>query len=82
MNGHLNVTGQPIVFEHGNLVLGVPVCRIITRKVNGRGFVDRVSVGDWVSIHWNWACDVLTSRQLFHLQQYTEQSLALANMAL
>lgn len=81
-NGSLNVAASPIVFEHGKLVLGAPVMRTVTRQVNGRGFVDDVGVGDWVSVHWNWACDVLTPRQLNHLKQHTQRSLTLANMAL
>jgi hypothetical protein len=81
-NGNLNVAVSPIVFENGKLVLGMPQLRTVTRQMNGRGFVNDAGVGDWVSIHWNWACDVLTLRQLNHLKQYTRQSLALANLAL
>lgn len=81
-NGNLNVNVTPIVFHDGKLELGAPELRTVTRQVNGRGFVDEVGVGDWVSIHWNWACDVLTPRQLTHLKLYTQQSLTLANMAL
>lgn len=82
MNGHLSVSAEPIVFENGRLVIGAPVLRTVTRQVNGRGFVNDVSVGDWVSIHWNWACDVLSPPQLLNLKQYTAQSLTLANKAL
>lgn len=88
-DGSLNVAVQPIVFEtypergaNRKLVLGTPQLRTVTRQVNGRGFVNDVGVGDWVSIHWNWACDVLTPRQLSHLQQHTHHALAVANLVL
>lgn len=88
-NGSLNVAVSPIVFEtrsddggHRKLVLGAPRTRTVTRQVNGRGFVNVVNVGDWVSIHWNWACDVLTPRQLENLKQHTARALTLANLAL
>jgi hypothetical protein len=81
-NGSLNVAVPPVVFQEGKLVLGAPQLRLVTRQVNGRGFVNQVGVGDWVSIHWNWACDVLTPRRLNQLKEYTAQSLALANRVL
>jgi hypothetical protein len=50
--------------------------------VLGKGFVDDVSAGDWVSIHWNWACEVLDGRQLANLEAFTLRHLALANRTL
>lgn len=81
-NGSLHVAVSPIVFQAGKLALGAPQLRTVTRQVNGRGFVDEVAVGDWVSIHWNWACDILTPRQRLQLEQHTRRSLALANLEL
>jgi hypothetical protein len=82
VNGSLQVSVQPLVFESGQLVLGAPQTRMVTRQMNGRGFVNEVYVGDWVSIHWDWACDVLNPRQLENLRRYTRESLTLANQAL
>lgn len=82
VNGSLQVNTQPIIFEEGHLSLAAPQTRSVTRRVNGHGFVNDVQPGDWVSIHWNWACDVLTARQLENLKQFTRQSLALANLVL
>jgi hypothetical protein len=78
----LNVAVAPVVFENGDLVLGPPRLRTVTHRLNGRGFVDKVAVGDWVSIHWNWVCDVLTLRQRKQLEHHTHHALALANLAL
>ncbi len=72
----------PIVFENGELVLGKPQTRTVTRQVRGRGFVDTVHTGDWVSVHWNWACDVLSPGQCRQLEQHTRHALALANLEL
>lgn len=47
----INVQVEPICFEAGRLVLGMPETRSINRQVNGRGFVDAAGPGDWVSIH-------------------------------
>jgi hypothetical protein len=35
--------------------------------------------GDWVSLHWEWVCDVLTERQVGQLRRYTEHHLAIVN---
>lgn len=78
----LAVMVAPIVFENGKLTLGAPQLRTVTRQVRGHGFVDHVCAGDWVSIHWNWACDVLSPRQLVQLERYTQHALALANLEL
>jgi len=78
----LHVAVPPIVFEHGKLALGTPELRTVTRRVSGHGFVDDVGVGDWVSIHWNWACDTLTPRRIKNLELHTRHALALANLEL
>ena len=45
----------------------------------GFGFTDDVAVGDWVSIHWGWACEVLDPPALGHLRRWSDHHLALAN---
>ena len=36
-------------------------------------------VGDWVSVHWGYVCEVLTLRQVRNLKYYTELAISLAN---
>jgi Family of unknown function (DUF6390) len=81
-NGLLMVDVQPVVFESGRLTLGAArLCRIV-REINQRGFVGAAQPGDWISIHWGWACDILSPRQLHNLRQHTLRHLALANQTL
>ena len=44
--------------------------------------VDGVQVGDFVSIHWNWVCEVLDAAALRRLMGNTRRYLALANQTL
>lgn len=81
-NGHLCVAVQPIVFAGGRLALGAAEIRRVMRHVDGRGFVEDAQPGDWVSIHWGWACDRLAPRQLNNLHRHTLRHLALANQTL
>ena len=77
--GELVVDRVPLLLERGKLVLGRPVQERVMRQIDGRGFVDGARVGDVVSIHWGWACEVLTPEQHQPLERYTRHHLAIAN---
>lgn len=75
----LMVRVRPLVLRAGKLALGEPRVETVSRWLDGRGFVDSTGEGDWVSIHWGWACDVLTPRQRADLERYTRWHLRLCN---
>jgi hypothetical protein len=75
----LIVTRQPLVLREGKLALGEAQTKQILRQIDGRGFADDAAPGDVVSIHWNWACEVLDAAHLRRLQDETQRSLAIAN---
>lgn len=75
----LVVERAPIVLVDGKMRLGAPAPMRVTRQIDGRGFADDAHVGDWVSIHWNWACETLTPHALRRLQYETQRSLVNAN---
>jgi hypothetical protein len=78
----LLVERQPLVLEHGKLGLGEAQRTRMVRQVDGRGFADAAEVGDWVSLHWGWVCEVLTPHQQVNVARYTRHHLALANQTL
>ena len=80
--GELVVERMPLVLEAGKLALGTAVQERVARQIDGRGFVDQAQVGDRVSIHWGWACEVLSERQLRDLERFTRHHLALANQTI
>ncbi|MDE3075516.1 MAG: hypothetical protein KGJ86_08810 [Chloroflexota bacterium] len=51
----------------------------VSRQRDGKGFVGAARIGDVVSVHWKWACDVLDAGALARLKQATQRCLALAN---
>jgi hypothetical protein len=73
---------RPLTIAAHNLALGPAEVRPVNRQLDGRGFVDSVRPGDWVSIHWGWACQCLTPRQVADLERWTEYHLRLANQTL
>jgi hypothetical protein len=73
---------QPLQVIGNNLVLGDAVVRQVNRQIDGRGMVDAVQPGDWISIHWNWACQILSPRQVSNLEHWTTYHLNIANQTL
>ena len=78
-NNVLEVEYKPIVLQK-RLMLGGFQKKNIGYKFHHKTLLDNPQIGDWVSIHWNWACDILTSRQLQNLQKWTLWHLKLANL--
>jgi uncharacterized protein DUF6390 len=77
------VVARPRLFlREGKLALGDPEPLRVTRQVEGLGFADDARPGDTVSVHWNWACDVLTPSALARLARITQRYIALANETL
>lgn len=78
----LTVKIEPLILQGNDLTLGPVELRQVNRQIDGSGFVDSAQVGDWISIHWNWACQVLNERQVKNLDTWTRHHLRLANETL
>lgn len=78
----LTVDVRPLTLQGNELVLGHPDSRQIQRQLDGSGFVDSAQPGEWISIHWGWACQVLSTRQVTNLERWTQHHLRLANQTL
>ena len=71
-----------LALEHGKLALTEPRLKRVLRQIDGRGFADEAQVGDYVSVHWDWTCDVLDRLSLQRLMRNTQRYMALANQTL
>jgi hypothetical protein len=49
---------------------------------DGRGFVPGLLPGDWLALHWDWACERLSSAQLGYLCRWTGWQLEVTNARL
>ncbi|MDI3317798.1 MAG: DUF6390 family protein [Bacillota bacterium] len=78
----LRVERRPLELREGRLLLGEPAVVTVARQIDGRGFVTDPRPGDIVSIHWDWACEVLTPRSLRWLRAETRRALNNANLTL
>jgi hypothetical protein len=78
----LMVKASPIRMTEGKLRLGAPELRTATRSYDGMGFLADVQPGEWVSLHWGWACSRLTDHERATLEFYTKSHLSLCNETL
>ncbi len=77
----LVVAARQVKFADGLLVLGSPATRRVDYNPDVRPF-GSVKAGDTVSLHWNYACDVLNGRQARNIAKYTREDLSLVNRLL
>jgi hypothetical protein len=73
------VESRPLTWDGLRLGLGEPRPETVRRAAGGVGFVDDLAAGDWVGLHWDWVCDVLSERQLGNLRRYTALQLRITN---
>ncbi|MGI8577298.1 MAG: DUF6390 family protein [Nocardioidaceae bacterium] len=84
----LGLNGDQVVVESSRLTwnghcleYGPPSTETAVRSIDGVGMMTDLRPGDWVSLHWEWVCDRLTSHQLAALRHYTDRHLAIVNAA-
>ncbi|MFA6537685.1 MAG: DUF6390 family protein [Patescibacteria group bacterium] len=82
MTKTMTVKYQPLAIIGDKIELGLPVEKEVWLEINDKAFVLPPKVGDYVAIHWNWVCDILTENQVKNLEKWTKYNLALANLNL
>jgi hypothetical protein len=74
----LTVSYRPVGLEGGRLEMLAPRTKKVAYESAVRPF-GSVKAGDWVSLHWDFACDVLSLTQARNLTKFTSADLAAAN---
>jgi hypothetical protein len=80
-DGVAKVSSPPLRWTGRELALGAAEVEAVVLDATGRSAAG-VNVGDTVSMHWGWVCDVLDARRLATLRRYTLRQLAVANRTL
>ncbi len=75
----LEVLAHGLRWDGARLVLGELEPRHVRWRDEGLAFVDCPQPGDLVSLHWDFVCDVISSRAARRLQRVTEHCLGLVN---
>ena len=75
----VRVRSRSLAFERSRLTLGPERVEEVRRSLDGVGFVDDLSPGEVVSLHWDWVCDRLTPHSLRWLRRCTQRNLDAVN---
>lgn len=77
----LTVECRPIVFQDSRLALSKPTLKKVIYNPEVTPF-GSVKVGNHVSLHWDYACEVLNPRQLTNIKRYTALDIDAVNVLL
>ncbi|MET7401585.1 DUF6390 family protein [Dactylosporangium sp. NPDC005572] len=78
-DGQVVVRRRPLGWDGERLGLLPEREHEVRYRIDGRGFVTDPRPGEWLALHWDWACDRLTDDDLTRLRQSTADRLALTN---
>ncbi len=73
------VESTPLTWDGRLLAFGERITETVTRSVGGVSLIDDLAEGDWVSMHWEWVCDVLSERQVRYLRDFTVRHMRIVN---
>lgn len=76
----LEVEYLPLVLENDKLSLGEPVVRKINYRLGDKGFINQPKEDNRISMHWGFACEILSDWQIANLKKYTQESIDLVNI--
>jgi len=74
----LLVMARSLVLEDGRLRFGDERPERVQAAIDGRGFVDDAKPGDWIAVHWGWACDTLSPARRGALEDANAAAVTLA----
>ena len=75
----IEILAPVLISKNENLIFSEPKKKTVSFKFLDRTFIENPKIGDWITFHWDWACEVINKQQLSNLQKYTNICLKLAN---
>ncbi len=75
----INVETKQLAINNERLSLSKPTVKELKVDFKGKSFMKNLKVGDWVSFHWGFVCDVLTKQQVGNLEFYTQKAIQFFN---
>lgn len=73
------VEALPLENVMGRLEFGLKRHKAISVDYKGKTFLNDLKIGDWISYHWSFACDKITSGQIKNLEYYTQKAINFYN---
>lgn len=79
---HAVVDSSPLGFVSGRIVDQPSVPETVRLARDGKALTSTPHVGDIVTLHWDWVCDVVTDQEANHLAAINNRHIAIANRSL
>ncbi|MGD0593390.1 MAG: DUF6390 family protein [Acidimicrobiales bacterium] len=79
LGDEVTVRGRGLHWTGASLELGTLRDETVAWRHDGRAFIAPPQPREWVALHWDWVCDVLTDSQLAELREHTARQLATVN---
>jgi hypothetical protein len=76
------VRARRLAWDGRRLGLGPAEEEAVRLTERDRGFVTAPEPGEWLALHWNWACDRLTEDEVGQLERLTQWQLTATNARL
>ncbi|OGK08514.1 hypothetical protein A2767_05450 [Candidatus Roizmanbacteria bacterium RIFCSPHIGHO2_01_FULL_35_10] len=73
------VKAKQLTINNYQLIMSRPDIKELKIDYKGKSFLPVLKVGDWVSFHWGFVCDVLTLIQVKNLDFYTKKAIEFFN---
>lgn len=80
VQNYITAKTKPLMIKTGKLTFGSSIVKEFKLDYKGKTFLRDLRVGDWVSFHWGFVCDVLDQRQVRNLEYYTKKAIDFYNM--
>lgn len=75
----LTVNAKKLEIMNNKLILSEPKPKLIEYSYKGKSFLQKLNTGDWISFHWGFVCEVLTTVQIKNLEDYTARAINFYN---
>ncbi len=79
VQNEIKVEANILIKEDGRLKLSQPIKKQIKLDYRGKKIAKEIKIGDWVSFHWGFFCDLLTERQQKNLAFFTQKAIEFYN---
>lgn len=78
----IKIKTKQLTISNQQLSLNKSTIKELKTDYRGKSFLNDLKVGDWVSYHWGFVCDILSVSQVKNLEYYTTKAINFFNTPL
>lgn len=77
----LVIKSRPLLFKQNKFYLGNKLDIKVNYKFGNEQFIKNPKIGDMVTIHWDWVCEIINKQQKDQLKAWTIHHINIANQS-